>query len=249
MANVTENVTPSPQIEGTPNPQISGDTGEQSLGQASEESVNLKAILASPEFEEFIEKKVQSKSDKRLGQYGTRLESLEDAISQYQSLIDAGMSGPEAKAQMQGEQTLASLKAEIDALKGNVTIGSSAGVEPKTWEDSQQSILSQHKLENTDPRAVELARSKVWKSHKEYLDALSVQANEWSFSDSLKPQPSSSTVAPTTSAVIPQDGDYAGVSTDALGDNMVELLKSPSKHQEEINRIDKELARRATTGE
>lgn len=231
MADVTENVTPAPQIEETPNPQISGAQGEQSLGQAGDKSAILDAILASPEFEKLVEKKVQSKQDKRLGQYGTRLESLEDAVSQYEALKEGGLSSAEALNQMRGQQTLAEMKAEIEALKGSVMAGGSAGAGAQTWEEAQQAILSKHGLETTDPRAVELARSKVWKSHKEYLDALAEKANDWSFSDSTKPKPSTSTVANTTPAAVP--------SGDAMAAYQAELKAIPRGNVSAIAKLKK----------
>ena len=247
MANDTEKVPTTPTIE-APNPQIAGEQGEQSLGQAADSSVNLKAILASPEFEEFIEKKVQSKSDKRLGQYGTRLESLEDAISQYTALTGSEVD-VEALGKMQGNQTLADLRAEIDALKGNVVVGGSERSELKTLDESQQAILSKHGLEKADARAHDLAKSKIWSSRQEYLDALQGQAAEWEFSDSTKPQPTSSTVAPTIQSAVVGGGEYPDISSDALGDKMAELLSSPSINQAEIDKIGVELTRRDKIGE
>lgn len=243
MADVTESVAPDSQILEQPNPKISEIEGEQSLGQAGGESVDLSEI------KDFIRKEVQSVKDVRFGKHGTRLDNLEDALSQYQSLIDSGMSSSEAQAKMQGDGRLAQLEQELASLKQGVTQPASEGSVAQTWEEQQQAILSKHGLENGDTRAVELAKSKTWSSYDEYLKALEQQANEWSFSDSTKPQPNTSTVAQTTTAAVPSEGDYPGLTSEQLGDRAMELSKNFTANAAEISKIDKELARRDKIGD
>ena len=241
MANDPENVNPEPTIESLPDSQIAGTPAGQTLDQAGDSSVNLKALLESPEFEEFIDKKVQSKQDKRLGQYGTKLENLEAAIAQYEA-EKGGTVDVSALSKLQVTQRNKELLERVAALEGgNKSVPSPGGGE-QDWGGRQQAILDNAGIDKSDPRIVELLRTS--KSKQEFIANLEEQSFTWKQADVNKPQPSPSTVAQVIPSVVVQAGALDDFTSDQLGDRMVELLKAPGKNQAEIDLLDKELARR-----
>ncbi len=206
MANDGNQVEPTPQIESNPSPQISGDQGGQGLSQAGGQSVDLSAILDSPEFEAFIDKKVQSKQDSRLGKYGTRLDSLEDALSKYNSLIDSGLSKEQATDKMRLDQEIADLKKAV--LEGQASSQAPAGTGVKPWTERQASILNEAGIQKDDRRLADLLRDNTFSSHDEYLKVLADKTFEWKQADARKPEPSPGTVAQTAPSVPVGDGTY-----------------------------------------
>lgn len=207
MANAKDNVEPTPQIESNPSPQISGDQGGQSFEQAGGKSVDFSAFLDSPEFDAYIEKKVQSKQDVRFGKYGTRLDSLEGALSKYDSLIASGMSKDQATEKMRADQELADLKAAVQELGGSLS-RPSAGTGGKPWTETQASILAESGIQKDDRRLTDLLRENTFASHEEYLKVLEAKTFEWKQADAKKPQPTSATVASTAPGVPVGSGEY-----------------------------------------
>ena len=250
MANDTELVPASPKIEGEiPEPQISGEPQGQPLGQAGGSAVDFSALESNPDFKAFIEKQVQSVKDVRFGKMGTEIKDLRKAVSQYDSLVAGGMSKEQALAIMEGDQELTSLKERLAKLEGGDTSDVSAGAGAQTWEERQQTILSKHKLEKDDPRLAELLKAKSWGTYDKYLEELDKVANDWSFSDKQKPQPSSSTVAQTVPSVVPVAGEFDDYSSDQLGEKLIALSKNPTVNRAEMDVLDAELARRDTLKE
>jgi hypothetical protein len=245
MAKDQEKVNLEPKIdEEIPSPQISGDQAGQSSSQASDKAVDFSALLASPEFEEFVEKKVQSKQDARLGKYGTRLDSLEDAISQYDELVESGMSKSEAVKSMRDTQELADIRKQLTALQGSDTSVASAGADKHSWAKEQATILEDAGLPEDDPRTVELMRSKTFESYDDYLTELRDNTFDWKQSDAKKPIPDSSAIAQTVQRVITQPGELDEYSDDQLADKLIDLARNPTLNQEEMDILDSELERR-----
>jgi hypothetical protein len=208
MANDPENVNLTPQIEEEPTPQISGEPAGQTLDPASDSAITLQDVLASPELQDYIKKEVQSKTDSRLGTYGTRLDSVEGAIARYDALVDGGMSKPEALAKMQGDQRLHDLESEVASLRGGNVVVPSSGDGEKPWGERQQAILKDAGVQPDDVRLTEFLKTNTFKTHDEYIDALNAKAFEWKQSDAKKPKPSATTVASTVPAVPAGEGDY-----------------------------------------
>ena len=207
MANPKDNVEPTPQIEDNPSPTISGEQGGQSFEEAGDKSVDFSAILSNPDFEAFLDKKIQSKQDSRLGKYGTRLDDLEGAVSKYEALKGSGLSSEQAMDKMRGDQDLADIKAQLEAL-GGAPSESSAGTGEKPWTERQASILAESGIQKDDRRLSDLLRSNTFANHAEYLKVLEAKSFEWRQADAKKPQPSSSTVAPTAPSVPVGSGEY-----------------------------------------
>ena len=205
MANDHDPVAQTPTIESLPDSPIAGQSAGQDSNQASASSVDFKKLFESPEFDEFIEKKVQSKQDKRLGQYGTKIESLEEAISQYVSLTGSTVNA-EALNKMQEKQSLADMRAELEALKGGTMVAPSAGAGEKSWAEKQQAILDNAGIDKNDPRIVELLRASG--SKQEFIANLEEKSFAWKKADVSKPQPSAGTVAQTIPSVPSGDGTY-----------------------------------------
>ena len=205
MAKDTEGVKLPETISDLPNQEIASEAVGQPLDQASNSSASFKALLESPEFEEFIDKKVQSKQDKRLGQYGTKLENLEAAIAQYEA-EKGGVVDPKALGKLQGVQREKELLERIMALEGGNVSVPSTGVGEKSWGERQQAILDNAGIDKNDSRIVELLRTS--KSKQGFLADLEAKTFEWKQSDVNKPQPSASTVASTIPSVPSGDGSY-----------------------------------------
>ena len=239
MANDTDVVNLEPKIEGEiPEPKISGKPEGQPLDQASGSAVTLEAI------EKLVKREVQSMKDSRLGKFDTRLDSLEGAIEKYEALLSQGLSKDQAKIKMQGDKELEDMKAQLASLLEGKAPEKSEGSGTRNWKEQQASILSEAGIEANDPRVIDMLKKENFPSHKDYLVALQERANEWSFEDAKKPQPSSSTVAQVTPPVIAKAGDFDQFSDDQLGDKLVELSKEPSKNQKEMDMLVAELSRR-----
>ena len=206
MANDPENVNLDPKIDDLPDQSISETPAGQSLEQADASSITLQDVLASPELQEYIKKEVQSKTDSRLGTYGTRLDSVEGAISRYDTLVDGGMSKPEALAKMQGDQRLHDLESEVASLRGDTTTVPLPGGGDTDWGARQQAILDNAGIDKNDPRIVELLRTS--KSKQEFIAELEEKSFAWKQADAKKPEPSATTVAQMTPSVPAGDGTW-----------------------------------------
>jgi len=219
MTNVTENVADVTQIEETPDPQISETPVEQSLGQVKDEFVTLSEV----------KKLLQSEKDVRFGKYGTRLDNLEDAIDKYEALR-GGEVDKKVLSKMVGEQDLADIKQELADMRsgdsGDIPAG--AGVQP--WGVRQDELLESAGLKKTDPRAVELAKSKPNWTVDEWLSELNDKSLEWRNADLNKPQPSSASVAQTTASIPSGSGEYTAASYG-------EAMLAASGNKAELNRI------------
>ena len=228
MANANENVNPTPQNEGAlPEPQISGEQAGQAYEPASGSSDVLKSFLESPELKEYIGNQVKSQQDVRLGKYGTRLENLEDAITQYEA-EKGGTVDAKALSALQGVQRNKDLVARLEALEGGKVPDVSPGGGAKDWKDQQASILSKHEIDVNDPRNLELIRNSA--SQEEYVKSLESTAGEWSFTDTKKPKPSASTVAGTVPNIPSGDGSYTA-------DKYAEDMNKARGNRTEIQRI------------
>lgn len=203
MANANENVNPEPMTEDLPEPQITGKPAGQSYEPASGSSVTLEAV------EQMLDRKLQSIKDTRLGKMEAKLSDLEGAFAAVQQLKAAGMSDAQAQSKVLGEKRIQDLESEIQSLKtGKEVPVASPGGGAQNWKNRQASILSEAGIKSDDPRVIEMLRKENFQSHDAYLDALTKRANDWSFADAKKPQPSPSTIAQTVPAVVAGDGSY-----------------------------------------
>ena len=200
-----ENVEPTPQIEGLPSPQISG-KGGQAQEQAGRTAVDFSVLEKDPNFEAFLDKKIQSLKDSRLGSYGTRLETLEAAISKYEAL-KGGTVDNNVLSKMVGEQELADMKQQLAELRGNKP-QSSEGSGDKGWVARQDTILAQAGIDKKDARIADLLRSRTFKDYGEYTEVLEAETFKWMQADAKKPVPSSTTVAQTIPSVPAGSGEY-----------------------------------------
>jgi hypothetical protein len=228
MAKATEVVNPEPKIEGElPEPQISGSPAGQSLEQAGDSSVTLEAI------EKLVEKQFQSMKDTRLGKFDTRLDDLEGAVGRYEALQAQGLSKDQALNQMQGDKELGDIKTQLASLLEGKVPDVSAGVGTQSWKERRASILSDAKIEGSDPRFVEFMKQK-FTSHDDMNEKLFEIAEGWSFADEIKPQPSASTVAQIVPSIPSADVDvtekykedmYAARGNARLGKQIKESAK------------------------
>lgn len=232
MANASEVVEPTPQIEEVPTPQISGEQGGQQTQQAGGQSVDLAAI--KEELREEMRKELQSMKDTRLGKYGTRLDNLEEALSKYASLTGTKVD-PKALEKMQADQTLAEVLEKVEQL-GQAPSQPSAGTGGKPWVERQASILEQAGIAKDDRRLSDLLKSRKFSNYDEYLKVLEEKSFEWMQADAGKPQPSQSTIAPTAPSVPIGSGTY---TKDKYKTDMLAARGKP----DELRRI-KEAARK-----
>ncbi len=203
MANEKENVNPEPKIEGElPEPQISGTPAGQALAQAGDSSVTLEAV------EQLLDKKFQSMKDTRLGKMEAKLTDMESAFAEVQKLTSGGMPNDEAQAKVLGEKRLQDVESELQAWKtGKEVSGVSAGVDAQGWKERRASILSDAKIEGSDPRFIEFMKQS-FTSHDDMNEKLFEITEEWSFADETKPVPSASTVAQIIPSIPAGDGSY-----------------------------------------
>jgi len=230
MANGTDNVNPAPQIVDVPDPQISGQQAGQDFDQVGEKPADLSALLSHPDFEALLEKKVQSVKDVRFGKMGTEIKDLRTALSKYDSLVASGLSKEQAKAQLEGEGELQSLRDRLAVLEGKDIGVTSAGAGAEPWGVRQDELLESAGLKKTDPRAVELAKSKPNWTVDEWLSELNDKSLEWRNADLNKPQPSSASVAQTTASIPSGSGEYTAASYG-------EAMLAASGNKAELNRI------------
>ena len=200
MAKDTEVVNSEPKIEDLPEPQISGNQGGQPLDRAGGSSVTLEAIG------ELVKREVQSVKDTRLGKHESRLDDLEGAISQYESL-KGGTVDADALGTMQGKKALADMRAELETLKGSNVAAPSAGAGEELGREQEASILKENQIAVDDPRIVELLRSGEYSSKAEYLKDLNEKAFAWRQVDAKKPVPGIGAVAQVVPSIPSADPD------------------------------------------
>jgi len=225
MANGTEEVKLTPTIDDLPESSVEGQPVGQPLDQASSSAVTLESVLASPKLQEYIEKQVQSKTDSRLGTYGTRLDTVEGTIAQYNSLVGA-TTDPKAVATLNRDVEFQNMKTVIEELQGGNVVSPSAGAGEKSWGEKQQAILDSAGVDASDVRVVELLRSAS--SKQEFLAELEAKSFGWKQSDANKPKPSASTVLQTIPAVPAGDGTY---TNDKYVEDMLAASGDKSKLQ------------------
>lgn len=242
MAKDHDSVKSASTIDELPDSSIPETPAGQDSNQAGGSSVSLEDILASPKLQELIDKQVQSKTDSRLGKYGTRLDVAEEAIAKYDALVDGGMSKPEAKARIKSDKENDDLRERLKVLEGGNIVEPSTGVGGQSWGEKQQTILDKAGVAKDDPRITELLRDSSDK--QDFIAKLEEQTFAWKQADAKKPQPSSSTVAQIIPSVIPETGELDAYTSDQLGAKMITMLKEPSKYQDQIDLLNKELVKR-----
>jgi len=205
MAKTNEAVNPELTIESLPDSQIASKPAGQPYEPASASVVDFSVLKKDPAFIEFIDKQVQSKQDKRLGQYGTKLENLEAAIAQYEA-EKGGTVDTKALSSLQVAQRNKELLERVAVLEGGNVAVPSAGAGEKSWAEKQQAILDNAGIDKNDPRIVELLRNAA--SKQDFLVKLEESTFAWKQADVNKPKPSASTVAQTIPSVPSGDGTY-----------------------------------------
>lgn len=191
-----------PEIEDeVPDPQISGSPAGQPLDQAGDPSVTLEDMRA------MVREEMQSVKDTRIGKSETRLDNLESAVAQYEA-EKGGTVDVKALSKLQGIQREEELLERVVALEGGKVPEASAGAGTQNWKESQASILSKAEIDANDPRVIDFLKKEKFDSHDAYIEQLAIKANEWSFADAKKPQPSASTVAQTIPSIPAGDGTY-----------------------------------------
>jgi len=155
------------------------------------------------------------------------------------------MSEEAAITRMEEKREFQEVREQLAQVLGGNKAVPSAGAGEKSWAEKQQAILDDAGIDKNDPRIVELLRNAA--SKQDFLVKLEESTFAWKQADVKKPQPSSSTVAQTIPSVIPTEGAYADISSEALGDSILELHKDYTKNKAEIDARTKELARRDKT--
>jgi len=208
MANDHDSVKSPETIADLPDQSIASEQAGQNSNQAGASSVDFSVLAENPEFNAFIEKKVQSKQDSRLGSYDTRLGKLEsnqeETIAKYESLLAGGMSKGQALDRIKLDKKLEDLEQAV-GNSGN-KVAPSVGTGEKSWGEKQQAILDNAGIAKDDPRIVELLRAS--KSKQEFIANLEEKSFAWKQADVSKPQPSAGTVAQTIPSVPTGDGTY-----------------------------------------
>lgn len=203
MASDKENTPEVSQSEKQPTSRFSEQQGTESSGQAPD---TFEAFVEKfPDFEDYLEKKVQSKQDRRLGkvdQYDDRLQSLEDeqtsirqTLSEFNKLKDEGLTDEQAVREMERDQEIRQLK---EAQESKST--PSAGTEEQTWAERERAILEDYGLERNDPAFIEFVRENLDTPPSEYIKKLDVFGLKRRNSNLAKPQPSAGTAAQTAGA-------------------------------------------------
>ena len=196
-----DNVNPVAKIEDLPDPKIAEQQAGQDLAQAGDPSVTLESLR------DMIREEMQSIKDTRLGKSETRLDNLESAVGKYEALQAQGLSKDQALNQMQGDKELGDIKSQLASLLEGKVPDVSTGVGAQGWKERRASILSDSKIDGSDPRFVEFMKQK-FTSHDDMNEKLFKSAEEWSFADETKPKPSAGTVAQIIPEVTAGDGTY-----------------------------------------
>ena len=235
MAKDTDVVNPAPTIEDLPDTQIAGTPAGQPLDQAASSAVTLEEV------EKLIQKQFQSMKDTRLGKMETQIGDMEGAIAKYEAL-KGGTVDPKALGKLQSDQENQDLKARLEILESGNVVAPSAGAGEPSWAEKQATILDKAGIDKNDPRIAELLRTS--ESKQDFVVSLEEQTFAWKQEDAKKPQPSLGTVAQIIPSVVAEKGALDAYNDEQLGDKLVDLLREPSKHKEEIELLDKELQAR-----
>lgn len=226
MAKDTDVVDLTPQIDGTPIPAISEPPAGQTLDLPEVPAVTLEGVLASPELQALIDKQVQSKTDSRLGTYGTRLDTVEGTIAHYEA-EKGGTVDKAALSKLQGTQREQELLARVESLEGGKAVAPLPGGDKQLLTEKQASILSEVGMTSSDPRFIEFLRDNPkFSSNEEYFAALDKQSLVWQSKEASKPVPSDSSVAQIIPSVPTGDGKY---SEETYKKAVVEARGKPGK--------------------
>lgn len=232
------------QNEEKPNSRFTEQTETASSGQAPATFAEL--VEQYPDFEDYIEKKVQSKSDSRLGKYGNRLDSLEEGLSstrqtldRVQALKDEGFTEKQAVREIEREEKLKAIETQLQERPNSV------GTESKSLMEREQDVLNHFGVDQGDHRFVEFIKESKDLSDAEYLENLQSQGRAWRTADANKPKPNTS-VATNTTPASPGTSEYGDMTDDDLGAKLGELALSDPRETEERDKIKAELERRET---
>ena len=238
MAKDTEAVKSPSTIEDLPE-SIAEVPAGQPLDQAADPKVTLESLRG------LIREEMQSVKDTRIGKLGTKVDDLESTLAQYRGLVKDGMPEAQAEQKMLESRRLAELETALQALQpGKSQTVPSTGVGVTDWGGKQASILDNAGIKKDDPRITELLRTA--ESKQDFVTKLEEQSFAWKQADAKKPQPSPSTVASTIPSVVPTEGEFKDMSTESIGDKVIELAKNYTKNESVILAMNAEVARRDT---
>ena len=230
MSDETKDVVEqASESEGMPTPKISQEPPQDSPGDLDALANALMEKL-EPQLLEKAQSVFQSEKDKGIASASKKADSALDATESMREVVDKFTSYLESMNESSSEKT-------------------SAGTEVFDWAGEQKRILQESGIESSDRRLSDLLKEREFSSHEEYIKVLNEEAFKWVQADAKKPQPSAATVAQTVPGVSIDVGSFGDYTSDQLGDKMVEMMKDYSKHESEIVAVEKELERRAKTGE
>lgn len=245
MANEKENVEAASQTGNQPNSRFSEQPEAQSSAQAPESFEEFRERFGS-EFDDYLDRKLQSVKDKRLGTHETRLEQLEQeqtsirqTLAEFNELKEEGWTDAQAIRLMEQKQQ----KSQPRPASKSQT--SDQGTESaQTWMEQEQAILEKVGINDGDPRFIEFIRENKDVEPQEYINKLQSQSLSWRNADLTKPKPSPSTVAQTTKGESPASRKFDDKSSDELGALQIDLMKDYRKNESRIKEINAELERR-----
>jgi len=248
----TERQVTSSEILETPNQESSQEKSSSSPGNSDVELDSLIEKLAShPRLVEAVTAISQSDKDKGIA---SAKKAASEALESTKSLRET-VARLDEYINRYGDKETAIREMERDDKIEQILSGTpatqvdrqSAGPDNRPWAVRQKEILDSVGLSLSDPRVIELAKSKNAWDHDEWIRELAEKSFGWVQTDLTKPQPDISTVAnPTRSAGT--SGSSMSGSSEELGNRMVELQKNYSKNKEEIHAIEQELIRREKEG-
>ena len=130
-------------------------TSEPEATTSAVDEESLKAIL-EPLVQAEVERRTQSVKDKRIAKQESRIDSLEDTLTQLKVLKDDGMSERQAIQYMKMEELIASQGREVPDV---VPPKEEPAVQPKVAADDYLSpILKLAKLDANDPEVITILR-------------------------------------------------------------------------------------------
>jgi hypothetical protein len=246
MANDQEQVAQEPESEERPTPKFSGEEQTSTSSQADDLVDTLREALRD-DLQEYADKLWQSGKDRRISKHESRLGDIESTLSEYEQLLEGGMSKSQATQEMKRQNArrkeIEDLKNQIESLRGD-SPERSGGPEPTDWMSEEQAVLNELGMTPNDPAVAEFIRNGDFANEQDYIAQLKKQAFDWRVSTTKKPKPSSSTVAQTASKAVPQRTAFSDYSDDELSSLQDRLMKDYTANEDKLNKIVAEWERR-----
>jgi len=210
-------------------------SNSNSAASSSATGFDFGALKNDPEFVQFLDERLQSVKDRRIGKIQNQVKDNQDQIAEiaksYQSYIDAGKSPDEALREMRIDQMLAAGKPEPTQVQNQNPGG--AGTPGLNFADVQRSMLAVAGIDENDQGVISFMSGDQFSgTEQEKVNKLAkfIQSRNQPSGEGVNFQPSGS-----------RGGGQTSTDEDKLSAKIQALMTEPTKNYTEIQKLTAEL--------